>query len=175
MRGLTRSSIRALDVVAGIGLILMMLQVTADVIGRYLFTMPVPLTMEMVSFYYMTLVAFLPLLALERKPGGMIHVELFYDWMPEGLRRWAFSLAMLLGALYCGIAAYAAWWPAVGAYATGSYVGSIYTIASWPTRFLPAIGFGLLALVYLAKLFAGLRGDVDDPKGFVQVAKGQGE
>ncbi len=155
--------VRIMSLFAGVGLVLMMLQVNADVVGRYLFTVPVPLTMELVTFYYMPLVAFLPLMALERSPGGLIHVEFFYDFMPVWLRRWIFVFAMAAGAVYCAFAAHAAWGPAVSAFATGSYVGSIYTIASWPTRFVPVVGFALLAVAYAAKFVAGLKGDAEDP------------
>jgi TRAP-type C4-dicarboxylate transport system permease small subunit len=157
--------VRVVTLLAGVGLVLMMLQVNADVLGRYLFTMPVPLTMELVTYYYMTLVGFLPLMALERRPGGMIHVELFYGAMPAGLRRWVFVFAMAAGAVYCGYAAYAAWEPAMKAFSAGSYVGSIYTIASWPTRFAPVVGLALLAVAYAAKCLAGIRdgGSADTP------------
>src|SRR5690606_4887540 len=94
MERLSSAIVRVMTLFAGVGLVLMMLQVNADVAGRYLFTMPVPLTMELVTYYYMTLVAFLPLMALERKPGGLIHDELFYGFMPTGLRRWVFTFAM---------------------------------------------------------------------------------
>lgn len=157
MERLANFIVRIMTLFAGVGLVLMMLQVNADVIGRYLFTMPVPLTMELVTYYYMTLVAFLPLMALERRPGGMIHVELFYGQMPAWLRRWVFVFAMAAGTVYCAFAAHAAWGPAVNAFAAGSYVGSIYTIASWPTRFVPVIGLALLAVAYAVRFVVAIR------------------
>lgn len=162
MERLSSAIVRVMTLFAGVGLVLMMLQVNADVAGRYLFTRPVPLTMELVTYYYMTLVAFLPLMALERKPGGLIHVELFYGFMPAWLRRWVFTFAMAAGAVYCGFATYSAWNPAMTAFAAGSYVGSIYTVASWPTRFVPVIGFALLTVAYAAKFVAGVRGYAED-------------
>lgn len=161
MERLSSAIVRVMTLLAGVGLVLMMLQVNADVAGRYLFTAPVPLTMELVTYYFMTLVAFLPLMALERRPGGLIHVELFYGFMPAGLRRWVFVFAMAAGAVYCGFAAWSAWHPATTAFAAGSYVGSIYTIPSWPTRFVPVVGFALLCVASVAKFFAGIRGDAE--------------
>ena len=53
--------------IAAIALTLMMGHVTVDVAGKYLLNAPVPVTLEMVSNYYMVAVVFLPLAAAERR------------------------------------------------------------------------------------------------------------
>jgi TRAP-type C4-dicarboxylate transport system permease small subunit len=128
----------------------MMLHVNIDVIGKYLFNMPAPATLEMVSYYYMAAVAALPLAALERK-GSLVYVELFYSMMPAWLKRGVLPFALTTATLYCGAAAYAAWEPAINAYRVGAYVGSSVTVSTWPTRFIPVIGFGLLAIMLVWK------------------------
>ena len=137
--------------VGGVSLIAMMLHITLDVVMKYLFNSPVPATLETVSYYYMAGVAFLPLAGLERN-GTLIHVELFYDMMPEGVRWLVLALALLLALGYCGAAGYAAVKPAVHAYDVGAYAVGVSTLITWPTRFLPIVGFGLLATVLAWKL-----------------------
>lgn len=148
---------RILIFFGGIGLVAMMLHVTADVIGKYLFNMPVPLTMEMVSYYYMVAVAALPLAALERKSSSLVHVELVYGQMPVMLRRIVLPVALALAAAYCFSVSYAAWKPAMSAFNVGAYAGSTVTVVTWPTRFFPLIGFGALALVLALKVVVLVR------------------
>lgn len=157
MDRLSSSLSRFLTFIGGVALVAMMLQVNIDVVGKYFFNWPVPLTMEMVSYYYMAAVTLLPLAALERKGSSLVHVELVYDYMPGWLRRIVFPAALLLSAVYCACAGYAAWNPAMSAYEAGSYAGSIVTIVIWPTRFFPVIGFGLLALVLTLKAIGHVR------------------
>ena len=45
----------------GILMVLMMLQITLSVLGRYLISQPIPGTLEVVSSYYMVGVVFFPL------------------------------------------------------------------------------------------------------------------
>lgn len=148
--------------IGALALVAMMLHVTADVFFRYLFNSPVPLTMEMVSYYYMTAVAFLPLFALERKGSSLVHVELVYDLLSLRVRRVLFPAALLLSAVFCASAAYAAWKPAVKAMQAGTYAGSILIVSIWQSRFLPVIGFGLLAVVLLFKAFHIVRNGIHD-------------
>lgn len=62
--------------VAGIALLTMMVQVTADAVMRYAFNSPLPGTVEIVSAYHMLIVVFFPLAYVTRE-GGHIVVTLF--------------------------------------------------------------------------------------------------
>ena len=149
--------------IGGIAVVAMMVHICADVVFKYTIGKPVPATLEMVSYYYMSAAVLLPLAALERD-GSLVFVEVFYDRFGPGSQRFFHVVALLLGVAYCAMLAYAAWSPALRAYAVGSYAGTLTPVSIWPTRFLPVIGFGLLALVLLAKLATLLRGgnvDVD--------------
>jgi len=66
---------RMLAFVGAVGVILMMVHVCADIVARTITGASLPATVEIVSYYYMVLVAFLPLAWVERR-GGMISVEL---------------------------------------------------------------------------------------------------
>jgi TRAP-type C4-dicarboxylate transport system permease small subunit len=148
--------------VGGLALLAMMLHVTADVAFKYLFNSPVPLTMEMVTYYYMAAVVFLPLFSLERKDATLVHVELVYGLLAMRVRRVILPAALLLSAIFCACAAYAAWKPAMQAFHTGTYAGSILIVSIWPTRFLPVIGFALLAATLTIKAFNVIRRGIHD-------------
>lgn len=148
--------------IGALALVAMMLHVTADVIFKYMFNSPIPLTMEMVTYYYMAAVAFLPLFALERKGASLVHVELVYSLLSLRVRSVLLPAALLLSAIFCACAAYAAWKPAVKAMQAGTYAGSIFIISIWQARFLPVIGFGLLAVVLVLKAFHTVRNGIHD-------------
>lgn len=157
MQRIIRVLSAALTAISAFALLLMMLHVNSDVIGRYLFNKPTPLTMEMVSYYYMVAVAMLPVINLERQGRSLVHVELVYGLVPDGAKRLMHIFALAFAALFFIYAAYAAWKPAVMAYQYGAYTGSIVKVIVWPTRFLPVIGFSLLALVLVLKTIVLLR------------------
>lgn len=165
MHTLARQIERLAVFIGAVGLILMMLQVTVDVVGKYFFHAPMPLTMEMVSFYYMSAVVFLPLLTLERRGSSLVHVELVYDRLPRRLRAGLLPLSLLLSALYCGAASWAALQPALVAMHRGTYAGSSFIVAVWPTRFFPVAGFALVAIALVAKALTVLLKGIDAVEG----------
>ncbi|WP_416391404.1 TRAP transporter small permease [Alloalcanivorax xenomutans] len=56
-----------MTVIGGLAIALMMLHVTADVVGRFVFGTPIPGTITIVSHYYMIVAAFVPLAYAEQK------------------------------------------------------------------------------------------------------------
>jgi len=148
--------------VGALALLAMMLHVTIDVTFKYLFNSPVPLTMEMVTYYYMAAVVFLPLFSLERKGASLVHVELVYGMLSHRIRRVILPAALLLGAIFCACTGYAAWKPAVQAFNAGTYAGSVQIVSIWPTRFFPVIGYALLTLALAFKAFSVIRHGIHD-------------
>ncbi len=143
---------RMLAFVAAIGVVAMMLHVCADVIWRLLIGASLPATVEMVSYYYMVLVAFLPLAWVERR-GGMISVELLDFILSDRMRRLSDALVALLALGIYTIMAYASWLTAVRNYNTGTFVVALQTkIITWPGYFLPPAGFALAALIVAVRL-----------------------
>ncbi|MHA3905028.1 TRAP transporter small permease [Castellaniella sp. WN] len=163
--------------VGGLALVAMMLHVSFDVIGKFVFNTPLPLTMEMATYYYMTAVVFLPLAALERHGSSLVHVELFYDRLSRRARTVVLPLALSLAAVYCACAGWAAWKPALRAMRSGTYAGSELIVSIWPTRFLPVVGFALLALALLLKTVLILRRGleaVDRPEDLLETIHEEG-
>lgn len=138
---------QALALVGAIGLLLMMLHVGADVAARNLAGRPLPATNEIVSRYYMVLIAFLPLAWVERR-RGMVSVEVVDAMLGPLIKRISDILVALLATVIYAVMAYTTWGTAVSNYETGSSVIVLNLLLPvWPTYFLPPAGFVLAALI----------------------------
>ena len=155
-----------LMVVGGFALMLMMVQVTADVIGKFVFNSPIPVTLEMVANYYMVAVVFLPLAAVERMEGN-IHVELIYARLPRTAKRVLDVVSYMLFVWLIWLMTAGTWKVAIKKFNVGEFIMGSYSVIIWPTRFLVPIGCGLLLALLVVKLVQSLillfRSDLDDP------------
>jgi TRAP-type C4-dicarboxylate transport system permease small subunit len=146
-----------LALIAALALALMMLHVTADVIGKYLFNAPVPGTAEIVASYYMVAAVFLPLAWVEVR-GGSIVVELLYDIAPKSLQHVMAGLGAILSTLFYGILAWLSWAPAMHAYEIGEVVEGTWRVTVWPTKFLLPAGLALACIITALQLVRILMG-----------------
>lgn len=139
----------AVTVLAGLCIVAMMVHVTADVIGRYVFNTPLPGTITFVSAYYMVGAAFLALPLAERR-GAHINVELVSDLLPRRLQLVLALAARLLTAAVVGLVALRTVQEAGAKAAIGATVqqGAI-TIPTWPSYFLVPVGCALMMLAAL--------------------------
>ena len=141
-----------LMLIAGAAITLMMLQVTADVAGKYLFRQPVPATFEMVEDYYMLMLVFLPFAYVARTERH-IFVELFTSKLsPRALA----ALEAAVGLLTLAWVVLLAWYSGEEAVAmtverelreiSGGY------LFIWPARWAVPLGCAAMALVVLNQL-----------------------
>lgn len=150
---LARWMSNALLILAAVAILLMMLHIVADVVGRYFFDHPVPGTMETTTIYYMVAVSVLPW-AYVTQHDGQIVVELFTSGLS---RRNLAGLQVLVGLLTFVALAVLAWMTGVDAVAE-TVLGEVresgtMMILQWPSRwFLPA-GSGLSAICVLLQVF----------------------
>jgi len=152
---------RTLAFVGAVGVILLMVHVCADIIVRVITGASLPATVEIVSYYYMVLVAFLPLAWVERK-GGMISVELLEFLMTPGMMKVSDAMVAALASVIYGVMAYATWITAVRNYVTGTFVVALQVkIITWPGYFLPSIGFALAAVILAVRFLQITTGSVD--------------
>lgn len=154
---------RALDglvvVLAGIGLMAMMVHITLDVMAGLLLNSPLALTSTYVTQYYMIAVAFLPVIAAEFR-GAHISADLFYQRMPPRVRHLVRILVLLIVlAVYLMLTAQA-WQQAAAKFASGAFVFEHgERVVVWPSFFMLPIGFGLSALVIAGRLVLALMGE----------------
>ena len=142
-----------LALVGAIGIIAMLIHVTVYVVMRHVASAPVPATIEIVSYYYMVTIAFLPLAWAERR-GDMITVEVFEGMFPPTVRHWnAMIVALICVAAYSTLC-YTTWIVAMREFRSGSFVMSLnVAMPTWPGYFVLPAGFGLAALVSLYRFF----------------------
>ena len=139
-----------LVVIAGFGAAVTMLVVTADVVFRF-FGTGIPGTLELVTYYLMSMVVFLPLARVERLEQT-ITVDIFSSTLPAGIRSGVAVLVSLLCAAIYGAICYLTWFDAVGKFRAGTYIlTDRFPLPVWPAYFVVPLAFGLAMLVCLLR------------------------
>lgn len=135
---------------------LMMLHVSADVTGRYFFGKPVEGTTEIVSAYYMVIVAYLPWAYLARNDTH-IAVDIFTRLLPRSLAHWLDVLVKVVVCLYLYVLISQTGSQAINQTRIHEVwqAGTTF-IPVWPSRWLPPVA-ALLMLIYLVvKIIDGI-------------------
>lgn len=132
-----------------VGVLAMLVHITAYVVMRNLASAPVPATVEIVSHYYMVAIAFLPIAWAERR-GDMISVEIFGSLLAGRIGRInSIFVAVVTFGAYVALT-YTTWIVAMREFSARSYVISLsVAIPVWPTYFILPVAFALAALVAL--------------------------
>lgn len=136
---------RALAIVAGVCLILMMVHVVSDVVAKYLFNDPIEGTLEIVAAYYMVAVVFLPFSIAELRREH-IYVDMFVRHLALKLRIAVYVFTSLLTAGFYGLLAYETGGEAVHAYKINEVMMGTSFVVVWPGRWFLPISFGAVAL-----------------------------
>ncbi|MDO5605003.1 MAG: TRAP transporter small permease subunit [Paracoccus sp. (in: a-proteobacteria)] len=141
-------------VAGGIFMVLMMLHIAAEVILRY-FGVVMHGTLEVVSFYYMVCVVFLPMGYVELR-NEHIRVDLFAQMMPVSAQLALYVMACLLGLLFFGMLGWQTFQDAMRATRGGQTAMANFTFYIWPARWALPIGFAGLCCAVLANLMRAL-------------------
>ena len=140
-----------------LGVLALLVHVFVDVVTRNLVGRPIPATNEIVSHYYMVLIAFLPLAWVERG-RAMVSVELLDIVLSDTLKRLSDVLVALLATAIYAALAWVTWKTALSNWRIGAFVDVLgYRVPIWPTYFLPPVGFFLAGLVTLLRAVTSLR------------------
>lgn len=129
----------------------MMVHVTIDVVLSQFIAEPMPMTVDLVSFYYMVGLVFLPLAFVETK-NEHIDVDLIHAALPQSGQKSLEMLALLLSTIYFALLTYQSGVDAMEKYELGEYTMGLVNVTIWPGRFFLPIGCGALTLVLLLKL-----------------------
>lgn len=149
---------KSASTLGAIVVVLMMLHVTADVVGRYMFNAPLPGTTVFVANYYMIIVVFIALGVAEEKRGH-ISVEFLTDLMPERLRKVFSVLSGLLTVAVVVVLIIGGWTEAVKKTAGGARMeqGS-QMIEIWQSYWLIPVGAALMAAIAAYRVVADVTG-----------------
>lgn len=134
--------------VAGLAMAAMMLQVSLDVILKYLFNWPIPATLETVSSYYMVALVFLPL-GIVTRDHEHISVELFTQGLGKRPLALVNAVSGILAAAYVSVMVYYSYgeaWHATMIKET--WETSVGDLEVWLSRWFFPIGCTLM-LIYL--------------------------
>jgi TRAP-type C4-dicarboxylate transport system permease small subunit len=149
-----------LALLGAIGVVAMLVHVTAYVVLRYALQAPVPATVEIVSYYYMVLIAFLPIAWAERR-GDMISVEIFEKFFVGRLGRIVEIIVALITTAVYVVMTYTTWLAAMREFSAKSFTISLsIAIPTWPGYFILPLSFALAAFV---TLYRGLMPPVEEP------------
>lgn len=137
-------------VIGAVALALMLVQINLDVAGKYLFSHPVPATLEMVTHFYMVAIVFLPIAAIERA-NGHIKVDLLVQFLPKRVATVLASLMLWAATVYFAALSYRTSFDAIDKLDIGEYVMGTVAIPTWPARFVLPLGCGLTAVLLAYK------------------------
>jgi TRAP-type C4-dicarboxylate transport system permease small subunit len=152
-----------LALVGAFGVVVMMLHVTVYVVSRHVLAAPIPATVEIVSSYYMVMVAFLPLAWAERR-GDMITVTLFANVFSPGFQAFTAYLVAIITLLTYLLLTCTTWLIAAKEFQTGAYVISLnHAVPTWPGYFALPVGFAAASLVALHRVIMLLVVGVEPP------------
>ncbi|QLH13012.1 TRAP transporter small permease [Paracoccus pantotrophus] len=133
---------------------LMMVHVVLHVFFQYILGFPLPGTVLFVANYYMVVVTFICLAAVELK-GGHISVDILYSHLPLKLQRFFAGIACLLTAIVFALLTWQSFSVAQTRRAAGTFeIEYGYKILLWPSYYLVPIGAALFAFTALVKLLA---------------------
>jgi TRAP-type C4-dicarboxylate transport system permease small subunit len=142
---LVRRGSDGLIILGGLCLVLMMLQIVVDVALKYVFNSPIEGNLEVVSFYYMVGVVFLPLAMVELRHEH-ISVDLFIQMLPRRGRSYVYVFGCVVSLVFFSVLTYQTFLDAVHATRINEIMmGSIY-VTIWPSRWTLPVGFTLIAL-----------------------------
>jgi TRAP-type C4-dicarboxylate transport system permease small subunit len=134
--------------VAGLALMLMMIQMVVDVAMRNFFRRPIEGSLEIVSVYHMVAVVFLPLALVERRHEH-ITVDLLIHRLSPGTRRAVTVLGYVVCAIFFAVLSYQTLLDALEAFRINEILMSSIYITVWPAKFLLPIGFSLMLVQVL--------------------------
>lgn len=132
---------------AGIAMVLMMVQICADAALRTMFNSSAPGTLEIVSFYYMVSVVFLPLAYIQLQRGHVI-IELFTSGLSDRTNAAIDGIVYVLATAAMGYFTYAAFEKALKMTELGEFVLGVILVYTWPARWFVVAGTGLMSVVY---------------------------
>jgi TRAP-type C4-dicarboxylate transport system permease small subunit len=141
-----------------LGIIAIVLHVSLDIVLRTTIRVSMPATLEMVTRYYMILLALMPLGWVEWK-NRMISVEIVSDFFGATLKRWQDILIAVFSLLLYVAFTWATWDKAIDQYNIGAYVTTLnQRLPVWPTYFVLPLAFGLAAFVCTVRILQGVTG-----------------
>lgn len=152
-----RKLTHGLMLVGGFGIVLMMLNITLDVVLKLIWNAPIQGTVEISSYYYMVAIVMLPM-AMVEYDDEQISVDLLFNYFPDWLKRTALLITFIATAGMLSIMTWRTGQDAIRAFSVGEVVMGSREVIVWPARCMLPLGFGLAAVAAVMRAIMLLRG-----------------
>jgi TRAP-type C4-dicarboxylate transport system permease small subunit len=152
-----RKLTHGLMLVGGLGIILMMLNITLDVILKVFWNAPIQGTVEISSYYYMVAIVMLPM-AMVEYDDEQISVDLLFNHFPAWLKQTSLLITFIATAGMLSVMTWRTGLDAVRAFIVGQVVMGSREIIVWPARCMLPLGFGLAAVAAIMRIVMLLLG-----------------
>lgn len=137
--------------------VLMLLQVSLDIIGKFVLGMPVPGTAEVVASYYMIALVFMALPLMEKRDDA-IAVDLLYEQFGPRLKAASRFVATIFTLAFYLVFAWATFEAAMKSMAVREVILGSIEFQVWPSRFFLPAGCVLAAVVVMLRQFVPRNG-----------------
>lgn len=135
---------------------LMLAQVSVDILGKFLFGMPVAGTAEVVAAYYMIILVFMAFPLVEQR-NEAIAVDLLYDRFGPRLKLVSRVTALVITLAFYLAFAWMTLEAALKSYQIREVVLGAREFQIWPSRFFLPIGCLLAGIVVILREFVAFR------------------
>ncbi len=147
----------ALNMIGAVWVVLIMLLITVDVVGRAFFNSPLFGVPEIVKISIVGLVWCM--MAHTLKVDAHLRSTILLDRMPPALRRGVEILACVLGVVMFALIVYSGWDNMIDAWRIGEFEGEEpVRVPTYPIRSLVILGAALTSLQFLVMLIEQIRG-----------------
>ena len=143
-------TLRWLTVVAGIAIMVMMIYITGDVTGRYLFKNPLPASFK-ISEMLMIFIIFWSLAYVQAR-GGHLRLQFLSRRFPPRGQSILNILALIIGIFIFAIITWQAADWAIKAWQTGEYAQGVWKIPYFPARLTLSVGAFIICLQFIVSL-----------------------
>jgi TRAP-type C4-dicarboxylate transport system permease small subunit len=131
--------------VAAICVVTIMLVVSADALGRYIFKAPLQVTFELVTFYLLIAAIYFALSETYRH-GDHINIDLIHANLPKRIRAWVDIVCSALAAVVFAVIAYGAWRHMIEAYVHKEFIPGYIVWPVWLSYLPIPLGAALLVI-----------------------------
>ena len=152
---LANAAARGAAAIAGACLMLMMLQTVLDVALKYFLNAPIEGNLEIVSYYYMVAVVFLPFALVELKHEH-INVDLFIGRLPRLQQNRIYVAASFLGMMFFTMLFYQTLLDAIHATRIDEIIMGSTLLAVWPAKWALPVSFAAMLLALGANILRAL-------------------
>lgn len=150
-----------MNALGSVWILLLILLVTADAIGRSFFASPIAGVTEMIQISIVGIV--FSQLADAIRNGKLTRADTLLSWMQYKHRRGAQRLEavfLLLGAVYMGLAVWGSFPLLLEAIERKSYLGNegVFTVIVWPVKAITVLGLSVCLIELLRQALRRVRG-----------------